>query len=185
MLLPITSDRDLCLRFILKFNFINFIILPLHRCIVGHCSFFCQNFMWCTMTIGSCWGVQSHSEMLWKIGVRVRINKLWFRKYDEFFIFHDTVFLTYPRNLDTKEGFCFLNQGTKTKFFLAVKVKNNFNVMGISFLLKQLCCCYLNIRFFSLILIEGSFLKFISVISSFSFCTLIYWGLFYNYWPLI
>ena len=34
-----------------------------------------------------------------------------------------TIFPTYPENHDTKEGFCFLNRGTKTKLFLAVKIK--------------------------------------------------------------
>ena len=50
-----------------------------------------------------------------------------FGKYNAFFIFHDGVFPTYPENHNIKEGFCFLNRGTKTKFFLAIKVKNNFN----------------------------------------------------------
>ena len=62
---------------------------------------------------------------------RVRINISWFGKYDAFFIFHNTVFLTYPEKLDTKESFCFLNWGAKTKFFLAVKVQNDFNMMHI------------------------------------------------------
>ena len=88
---------------------------------------------------------------------KVRINVSWFRKYDAFFIFHDTVFLTHRENHDTKEGFCFLNRGIKTKFFLVVKVKNNFNMTRISFLLKTLCCCCLDIRFFSLILLGVSF----------------------------
>ena len=88
---------------------------------------------------------------------RVRINVSLFRNYDAFFIFYNTVFPTYLENHDIKENFCFLNQGTKTKFFLAVKVKNNFNMMCISFLLKQLCCCCLDIRFFSVILIGVSF----------------------------
>ena len=73
------------------------------------------------------------------------------------FIFHDTVFPTYPENHDTKEGFCFLNRGIKIKFFLAFKGKNDFNIMRISFLLKQLCWCCLDIRFFSLILLGVSF----------------------------
>ena len=81
---------------------------------------------------------------------RVQINALWFRKFDEFFIFHDTVFPTYPESHDTKEGFC-LNQETRTKFFFAVNVKNDFNMIPILFLLKQLCCCWPDIRFFSLI----------------------------------
>ena len=72
-------------------------------------------------------------------------------------IFHNTVFPTYPENHNTKEGFCFLNRGAKTKFFLAVRVKNNLSMMRTSFLLKQLCCCCLDIRFFSLILIGVSF----------------------------
>ena len=41
------------------------------------------------------------------------------QEINAFFIFHDKVFPTYPENHDTK-GFCFLNQGIKTKFFLAV-----------------------------------------------------------------
>ena len=65
-------------------------------------------------------------------------------------------FSTYPENHDTKDSFCFLNRGTKAQFFLA-KVKNSFNMMRISFLLKHLCCSYLSIRFFSLILIGVSF----------------------------
>ena len=74
-----------------------------------------------------------------------------------FFIFHDTVFPNYPENHDTKEGFCFLNEGTETKLFLAVnKVKSDFNMIHIWFLLKLLCCS-LDIRFFSLILIRVSF----------------------------
>ena len=87
----------------------------------------------------------------------VRINILWFGKHDVFFIFHDTVFPNYPENHNTKKGFCFLNGGTETKFFLAVnKVKSNFNMIRIWFLLKLLCCS-LDIRFFSLILIRVSF----------------------------
>ena len=79
-------------------------------------------------------------------------------KYDAFFIFLDTICPTYPENQDTKEGFFFsLNQRIKTKFFLAVNSKNYFNMMHISFLLKQLCSCCLNIRFFSLILLAVSF----------------------------
>ena len=89
--------------------------------------------------------------------VRVWINVSWFRKYDSFFIFHNTVFLTYPENHNTKEYFRFLNQETKTIFFLTVKVKNDFNMMRISFLLKQLSPCCLDIRFRSLILLGVSF----------------------------
>ena len=88
---------------------------------------------------------------------RVRINVSWFGKYNVFFIFHNIVFPTYSENHDTKEDFCFLNQGTKTKLFLAIKVKNDFNMMRISFLLKQLCCFCLGIRFFSVISIGVSF----------------------------
>ena len=82
---------------------------------------------------------------------------MWFGKYITFFIFQDTVFLTHPENHDNKEGFCFLNWGTKTKCFLDVKVKNNFNMMHISFSLKQLSCCCLDIIFFSLILLGVTF----------------------------
>lgn len=39
------------------------------------------------------------------------------------FSFFMIVFPTYPDNHNTKEDFCFLNQGTKTKLFLAAKVK--------------------------------------------------------------
>ena len=109
---------------------------------------------------------------------RVRINALWFRKFDEFFIFHDTVFPTYPENHDTKEGFC-LNRETRTKFFFAVNVKNDFNMIPILFLLKQLCCCWPDIRFFSLIWTGVSFCNSFQL-CVFSFCALIYWGLFYN-----
>ena len=97
-----------------------------------------------------------NGKNIWKL-FKVRINESGLGEYDAFFIFHDTVFRTYPENHNTKEDFYFLNQGTKTKFFLAVKVKNNFNMMRISFLLKQLCCCCLDIRFFSVILIGVSF----------------------------
>ena len=86
-----------------------------------------------------------------------RINVSWFGKYNVFSIFHDTAFPTYPENHDTKEGFSFLNGGTETKFFLAVKVKNDFHMIRIWFLFKLLCCCCLYIRFFSLILIGASF----------------------------
>ena len=89
--------------------------------------------------------------------IRVQITVLWFEKYYALSIFHNTVFPTYPENQDTKDSFCFLNRGTKAQFFLAVKVKNSFNMMRISFLFKHLCCCYLSIRFFSLILIGVSF----------------------------
>ena len=88
---------------------------------------------------------------------RVWINLSWFGKCNAFFIFHDTVFPTYPEDLDTKYGFCFLNGGIKTRFFHVVKVKNDFSIMRISFLLKQLCWCCLGLRFFSLILIRVSF----------------------------
>ena len=88
---------------------------------------------------------------------RVRINVSWFRKYDAFFIFHDTVFSTYPENRNTKERFCFPNRGTKRKFFLAGKVKNDFNKIRIWYLLKQWYWCCLEIRFFSLILLVVRF----------------------------
>ena len=88
---------------------------------------------------------------------RVQINVLWFGKYDALFIFHNTVFPTYPENHIAKEGLCFLNWGIKKKIFLAVQVKNNFNMMRISFLLRQLCWCCLDIKLFSLILFEVSF----------------------------
>ena len=73
------------------------------------------------------------------------------------FHFHSTVFPTYPENHNVKEGLYFLNQGTKTKFFGVVKVKNHFNMMHISFLLKQLCWCCLDRTFVSLILLESVF----------------------------
>ena len=73
------------------------------------------------------------------------------------FLFIKIVFPTNSENHNTKEGFCFLNQGTRTKFFLAVKVTNDFNMIWISFLWKQLCCCCLDVRFFSLILTGVSF----------------------------
>ena len=66
---------------------------------------------------------------------RVRINVSWFGKYDAFFIFHDTGFPTYPENHDTKEGFCFPNRETKSKFFPTVKVKNDFSRCVSHFLL--------------------------------------------------
>ena len=94
-------------------------------------------------------------EIRWQIFYfsSVQINVSWFGKYDAI------VFSTYPENHNTKEGFCFLNRGTETKFFLAVKVKNDFNIIHNSFLLKQLCCCCLNIKFFSVTLIGVSFFK--------------------------
>ena len=55
-------------------------------------------------------------------------------------------------------SFFFLNQGTKTNFFLAVKIKNNFN-MHISFLWKKFCWCCLDMRFFSLIHMDSVFLE--------------------------
>ena len=73
------------------------------------------------------------------------------------FLFIKIVFPTNSENHNTKEGFCFLNQGTRTKFFLAVKVTNDFNMIWISFLWKQLCFCCLDVRFFSLILTGVSF----------------------------
>ena len=93
-------------------------------------------------------------EIWWQIFYfsSVQINISWFEKYA-------IVFSTYPENHNTKEGFCFLNRGTETKFFLAVKVKNDFNIIHNSFLLKQLCCCCLNIKFFSVTLIGVSFFK--------------------------
>ena len=88
---------------------------------------------------------------------RLRINELWFRKYDAFFVFHDTDFPTYSGNHNTKEGFCFLNWGTKSKFFLTVKVENDFNRCLSHSQLKQLYCFCLDIRFSSLVLIRVSF----------------------------
>ena len=73
------------------------------------------------------------------------------------FHFQSTLFPTYPENHNTKEGLYFLNRGTKTKLFCVVKVKNDFNMMHISFLLKQLCWCCLDRTFVSLILLGVSF----------------------------
>ena len=50
--------------------------------------------------------------------------------------------------------------------------------------LKQLCCCCLGIGFFFLILIVISFCNSFQLICYFSFCALIFWWLFYNYWML-
>ena len=45
----------------------------------------------------------------------------------------------------------------KQFLFFLLKVKNDFNMMRISFLLKQLCFCCLDVRLFSLILIAVCF----------------------------
>ena len=85
---------------------------------------------------------------------KVRIKVSWFGKYDALFIFYDRGFPTCPGNHNTKKGFCFL------KFFLAVKIKNDFNMMHIYlFFIKtvMLCCC-LDIKFFSIIYILFFFL---------------------------
>ena len=76
-----------------------------------------------------------------KNNTKVRINVSWFGKFNAFFIFYDTVSPTFPEKCDTKEGFCFLNRGTKTNPFLAVKedkkVKKEFYMIRISLLLKK------------------------------------------------
>ena len=115
---------------------------------------------------------------------RVRINISWIRKYNAFFVFHDTVFPTYPENYNTSEGFCFLNRGIATKIFVTVKLKNDLNMMRISFLLKQLCCCCLDVRFFSLIIIAISFLIHFSYMLFFFHCIDIL-RMFYNYLTLL
>ena len=68
---------------------------------------------------------------------RVQINVSCFKKFNTFLIFHDTISSTYPENHNTKITFCFLNQGTKTNLFLALRLKK--------------CCCCLDIRFLILI----------------------------------
>ena len=83
-----------------------------------------------------------------------------------FSFFTIQVFSTYPENYDTKESFCFLNRGAKAKFFLADKAKNNSNMTRISFLLKQLCCCCLEIRFFSCNSFQLYVLSFCALIHS-------------------
>ena len=109
---------------------------------------------------------------------------MWFGKFDEFFIFHDTFFPLTRKIHDIKEGSCFLNRGTRTKFFLAVKVTNNVNMIRISFFLKAviLLLSWCKILFSNINWIQ--LLWFVSVICVFSFGALIYWGLFYNYWTL-
>ena len=76
-----------------------------------------------------------------KNNTKVRINVSWSRKYNAFFIFYDTVSPTLPEKCNTKEGFCFLNRGTKTNPFLAVKmdkkVQKEFYMIHISLLSKK------------------------------------------------
>ena len=111
----------------------------------------------------------------------VQINVPLFGKFNAFFIFHNRVFPNYQENYTTKEGSCFLNRGTKTKFFLAVNVKNNLNRCVSHFYYNIYAAAVLTyIRFFSLILIGVSF----SVICSFYFCAVICWLLFYDYLTL-
>ena len=81
---------------------------------------------------------------------RFQINVSWFGKYNTFFIFHDS-FSHLPRKSWYQKSFCFLNQETKTNFFLAFRLKTILMWCVSCFLLKQWCCCHLNIRFFSLI----------------------------------
>ena len=98
------------------------------------------------------------------------------------FSFFMIVFPTYPVNHNTKD-FCFLNQGTKTKLFLAAKVKM-ITIWFIShFLSKQLCCCCLNTWFFSRILIGVRFCNSFQLYVFFFLCINIL-RLFYNYWTL-
>ena len=99
------------------------------------------------------------------------------------FSFFTIQFFPSTQKIVIPKVFIFYNEEQK-QVFLAVKAKKNFNMIHISFSLKQLCCCCLDIRFFSLILIVISFCNSFQLICSFSFCALIYWGLFYNYWIL-
>ena len=70
--------------------------------------------------------------------------------YIYIFIFHNTIFRSYPENHDTKEGFCFLKQGTKTKFFLAVKLKKWFQYDAHFIFIKTVML----LLFFSLLWID-------------------------------
>ena len=67
--------------------------------------------------------------------------------------FPPTQKITMPRKVSVSYKYKIL----KKKIFLAVQFKNNFNMMRISFLLRQLCWCCLDIKLFSLILFEVSF----------------------------
>ena len=109
---------------------------------------------------------------------RVQINVSWFGKYNAFFIFHNS-FSHLPRKSWYQRRFLFSKPRDKNKIFLAAKVKNDLNMIRISFLLKQLYCCCLDIRFFSLILIGVNFCN------SFSFMSFFFCALFYSYWTLI
>ena len=88
---------------------------------------------------------------------RVRINASWFGKYDTFFIFHDTFSPTIPEYHDTKIHFCFVNREIKTNLFLALRLKTISMWCVSCFLLKQWCCCCLDIRLFSPTQIGDSF----------------------------
>ena len=107
-----------------------------------HCSFFGWT--------GDCatFDVLFYLIILWIY--RFQINVSWFGKYNTFFIFHDS-FSHLPRKSWYQKSFCFLNQETKTNFFLAFRLKTILMWCVSCFLLKQWCCCHLNIRFFSLI----------------------------------
>ena len=98
----------------------------------------------------------------------VQIDVSLFGKYNAFFIFHDGVFPTYPENHNIKEGFCFLNRGTKTNSFLLLRLKT-ISIDPYLILLKQLCCCCLDIRFFLLILIGVSFCNLLQLYFNFMF----------------
>ena len=94
-----------------------------------------------------------------KLGINITMFELTYCDLGNtmYFSFFTIQFFPTTLKINTKECFCFLNGGTETKFFLAVnKVKSNFNMIRIWFLLKLLCCS-LDIRFFSLILIRVSF----------------------------
>ena len=139
-------------------------------------------FIWNTISLGWYFFLVFNLQVI--TCFRVRINISWIRKYNAFFVFHDTVFPTYPENYNTSEGFCFLNRGIATKIFVTVKLKNDLNMMRISFLLKQLCCCCLDVRFFSLIIIAISFLIHFSYMLFFFHCFDIL-RMFYNYLMLL
>ena len=89
--------------------------------IENHCEY-CKNFS------SRLWSVLFTLSSFFLIHTRVPIKVSWIGKYDAFFIFRDTIFPTYPKNYNTKESFCFQNQGIKT-FFFAVKVEKDFNMI--------------------------------------------------------
>ena len=89
-----------------------------------------------------------------------------------------------PRKSRYQRRFLFPKLKNKSKIG-SVKVKSYFNMMCISFLLKQLCAVAVLIQdYFLQYHLESVLVIHLSSIFCFSFCALTYWGLFYNYWTL-